>query len=79
MLAIIADNKWVYVDQIIGSIEPILIDHFSERHPRIQFIDVQQQRWDGWYRKFDERNSRLARPLLQELRGLAEKHGWPFS
>lgn len=79
MLAIIAeDNKWVYIDQVIGSIEPLLIDHFSERHPRIQFIDVQQQRWDGWYRKYDERNSRIARPLLQELKNLAKKHNWPF-
>jgi superfamily II DNA or RNA helicase len=79
MLAIIStDNKWVYIDQVIGSIEPLLIDHFSERHPRIQFIDVQQQRWDGWYRKYDERTSRIARPLLQELKNLAKKHNWPF-
>jgi DNA excision repair protein ERCC-3 len=78
MLAIIADNKWVYVDQIIGSIEPILIDWFSARHPRIQFIDTNQQRWDGWYRKFDERNSRLARPLLGELERFAAEYKLPL-
>lgn len=78
MQAIIADNKWVYVDQIIGSIEPILIDWFSARHPRIQFIDTSQQGWDGWYRKFDVRNSRLARPLLDELRKFAQEYKLPF-
>ena len=78
MQAIIADNKWVYVDQIIGSIEPMLIDWFSARHPRIQFIDTSQQSWDGWYRKFDVRHSRLARPLLNELKLFAQKNGLPF-
>jgi len=78
MQAIIADNKWVYINQVVGIIEPAIIDHFSERHPRAQFIDISQQRWDGWFRKYDERNSRLARPLLQELKILAKKHGWPL-
>jgi superfamily II DNA or RNA helicase len=58
--------------------EAVLTDHFSVRHPRIQFIDTSQQSWDGWYRKYDSRRSRIARPLLQELIGLCEKHGFPL-
>jgi superfamily II DNA or RNA helicase len=78
MQAIIADNKWVYVDQIIGSIEPLLIDWFSAKHPRLRFIDTDQQGWDGWYRKFDVRNSRLSLALLNELRRFAKEYKLPF-
>lgn len=78
MQAIIADNKWVYIDQVIGSLEAVLTDHFSVRHPRIQFIDVDQQSWDGWYRKYDSNKSRIARPLLQELINLCKKHDIPL-
>lgn len=78
MQAIIADNKWVYIDQIIGSIEPLLVKWFSARHPRIQFIDTQQQSWDGWYRKFDIKRSRCALPLLNELKRFAKHHKLPF-
>ena len=78
MQAIIADNKWVYVDQIIGSIEPLLVDYLSAKHPRLRFIDTDQQGWDGWYRKFDIRHSRCARPLLGELKKFAEEYKLPF-
>lgn len=78
MQAIIVDNKWVYVDQIIGSIEPLLVKWFSARHPRIQFIDTAQQSWDGWYRKFDIKRSRCALPLLNELKKFSEKYKLPF-
>lgn len=78
MQAIIADNHWVYVDQVVGSMEAVLTDHFSVKHPRVQFIDTSQQSWDGWYRKYDSRRSRIARPLLQELIGLCEKHDFPL-
>lgn len=78
MLATIEDNLWINLDQVIGSIEPLLIDWFSVRHPRIRFIDTQQQGWDGWYRKYDERNSRIAKPLLGELKKFADNNGFPL-
>lgn len=78
MKAIIANNKWVYLDQVIGPMEPILIKHFSARHPKLQFIDTEQQGWDGWYRKYDQGNSRIARPLLGEIVALAKRHDWPL-
>jgi len=55
-----------------------LVDHFSVRHPRYQFIDVAHQRWDGWYRKYDERNGRLRRPLLNELKLFAKHNNYPL-
>jgi len=67
MLARLIDNHWVYLDQVTLGIEPKLIDHFSVRHPRSYFIDTSQQSWDGYYRKYDAKRKRLARPLLQEL------------
>lgn len=79
MLAIIVDNKWVYVDQIVGNIEQLLVDWFSARHPRIRFIDVNQQHWDGWYRKFDIRRSRCALPLLGELKKFANTYKLPLT
>lgn len=78
MQAIIADNKWVYVDQIIGSIEPLLVEWFSAKHPRLRFIDTDQQGWDGWYRKFDIRRSRCALPFLGELKRFAKEYKLPF-
>lgn len=78
MKAIIQNNKWVYLDEVLGSQEPMLVNHFSERHPRLQFIDTDQQGWDGWYRKYDQRNSRIARSLLNELKWLTKKNKVKF-
>lgn len=78
MRALIANNKWVYLDQVIGAYDSVLNDHFSAKHPRIQFIDTKQQSWDGWFRKYDRKNSRIARPLLNELIVLCAKHGIPL-
>lgn len=78
MRFIIANNKWVYIDEVLGAQEPLLVDHFSARHPRLRFIDTEQQAWDGWYRKYDQRNSRIARALLNELKGLAAKNKIKF-
>jgi len=78
MQAIIADNSWVYIDQVLGSTEALLTEHFSVRHPRIQFIDVDQQGWDGWFHKYDARRNRIARPLLGELKVLCKERNLPL-
>lgn len=78
MLATIIDNQWAYLSQVIGDMEELLVDHFSERHPRIQFIDTEQQAWDGWFRKYSPGTGRLARPLLGELKIFADKYNIPL-
>jgi superfamily II DNA or RNA helicase len=78
MLATIRDNQWIYVKQVVGEVESLLVDHFSVKHKRAQFIDVEQQHWDGWYRKYDQAKQRLALPLLQELKDFAAKHDVPL-
>jgi superfamily II DNA or RNA helicase len=67
MQARIVNNDWVCLDQVTLGIEPKLVNHFSVKHPRAYFIDTSQQSWDGYYRKYDVKRQRLARPLLQEL------------
>lgn len=78
MLAIIKDNQWIHMRQVVGDVESLLVDHFSVKHKRAQFIDVEQQHWDGWYRKYDQSKQRLALPLLQELKEFAVKHNIPL-
>jgi superfamily II DNA or RNA helicase len=78
MIAKIIDNHWISLDQVDVYIEGVLDNHFSARHPRIRFIDVEQQSWDGYYRKYDSRNQRLALPFLQELIQLCEKQDIPL-
>lgn len=68
MQAIILDNHWVKIDQLVPQHEPLLIDHFSVKHPKTHYInDTSQQSWDGWYRKYNVKKQRIAKPLLTEL------------
>ena len=78
MLIRIANNQKIYLDQVDTSIDVELYDYFSARHPRIRFIDVEQQGWDGYYRKYNSRDQSLALPFLNELIGLCEKNNWPY-
>lgn len=78
MQAIIADNKWVYIDQVVGSMEAVLTEWFSAKHPRVQYIDVDASSWDGWYRKYDSRRSRIARPFLNELILCCKEYDFPL-
>lgn len=78
MRARVVDNNWVYIDQVTLGIEPALVDHFSVRHPRAFFMDTNQQGWDGWYRKYDVKRQRIARPLLNELTQLCKIKDFPL-
>jgi superfamily II DNA or RNA helicase len=78
MRARIIDNDWVMIDQVTLGIEPALVDHFSVKHPRSYFIDTSQQGWDGYYRKYDVKRQRIARPLLHELEDLCKAKDFPL-
>lgn len=79
MIALMLDNDWVYLDQFDTNIENIISKYFSARHPRIRFIDTGEQDWDGYYRKYDSRRQRIARPLLGELKKLCSKKNIPLT
>lgn len=78
MLIRIADNHDICLDQVDTSIDRLLFDHFSARHPRIRFIDVDQC-WDGYYRKYDSAHQKLALPFFNELKELCRKNNIPYN
>jgi len=78
MLIRIADNHKIFIEQIDTSIDVFLFDHFSARHPRIRFIDVEQQGWDGYYRKYNSKEQSLALPFLSELINICDLKNIPY-
>lgn len=78
MLARIINSHWIELDQVFPGIEEVLVDSFSAKHPQSRFIDTQQQSWDGYYRKYDTRNQRLARPFLMELIRICHERDIPL-
>ena len=56
----------------------MLYDYFSARHPRIRYLDIEQQGWDGYYRKYNSRDQSLALPFLSELKRLCKKQQIPY-
>lgn len=68
MIAIIADNRWIYLDNLTPDIEDVIDLHFSATDPKSRYIiDSQEQGWDGVYRKYNRRHQRLAKAFLNEL------------
>jgi superfamily II DNA or RNA helicase len=65
MLARIVDNHFIYLDQVTQGIEESLIVHFSIRDPRAYRMSGP---WDGWYRRYNTKEQRLALPFLDELK-----------
>ena len=79
MEAIIAGNDWVYLNNLTSEVELAIISRLSAKHPRARYInDAAQQSWDGWYRKYQKGNQRIARPLLFEIEDVCKRLGVPL-
>ena len=39
MQAVIKDNQWIYLDQVVEHIEHVLGKEFSAKHPRANYIN----------------------------------------
>ena len=78
MIAYIIDNEWLYLDIQSPDVESALIQFFSVKHPKAQYANNTEY-WDGWYRKFDQRNQRLALPYLTELKRFCEIKDVPLT
>lgn len=66
MIARIADNHWLYIDQVTAADNEFIDAHFSVRNPKAYYIDTESS-WDGWYRFYYKKQQRLALPFLDEL------------
>jgi len=78
MLARIVSNRVIQLEHVDVYHEGILNDYFSARHPRIRFINVEEQSWDGYYRRYDANKQRLALPFLQDLSDLCDVKDIPL-
>lgn len=80
MRATIADNKWIYFDNITEYEEEILWTGFSVAAKNSKYINPNQMThiWDGVYRKYNRVKKRIARPFLSMLRGLCSSNNVPL-
>lgn len=78
MLARVVDNDWIYLEHATLVAEPALVEYFSVRHPRAYFIDVGNRQWDGYFRYYDSKKQRLARPMLHELEKVCNEKNIPL-
>jgi superfamily II DNA or RNA helicase len=75
MLARIVDNHFIYLDQVTQGTEESIVTHFSVRDPRAYHIAGP---WDGWYRRYNTKEQRLALPFLDELKICCEANDIPL-
>jgi len=78
MRAIIADNNWIYFENITPVEEDAIWHSFSVSKPNVYLSENQRGDWDGVFRKYNRAKKRMARPLLSMLRGVCEKRNLPL-
>jgi superfamily II DNA or RNA helicase len=79
MIAIIEDNRWIRLDNITPDVDDLIYTHFSAQDPNRRFIDsVEEQSWDGYYRKYRKKDQRLSKAYLSDLIAFCRKHRIPL-
>lgn len=78
MKAVIADNHWVYLENVPPNLEAAIIERLSAKHKRAQYIDIYQQTWDGVYRKYYQKEQKMSRTFLPEVKELCDKFKIPL-
>ena len=75
----IIDNRWIYLDNITPDVDDFLYAYFSAEDKQARFIDsVEEQSWDGVYRKYNKRDQKLSIGFLKELKVLCKKKDIPL-
>ena len=75
----IADNRWIHLENVPPDIDELIYNYFSAKNPNTKYIDsIQEQSWDGIYRKYNRRYQRLAKAYLSELIKLCERYDVPL-
>lgn len=78
MKAVIADNHWVYLENVPTNLEAAIIERLSAKHKRAQYIDIYQQTWDGVYRKYYQKEQKMSSTFLPEVKELCVKFKVPL-
>lgn len=76
MIARIADNQSIILEQVIDGTEECIVDHFSVREPSAYYMN--NDVWDGWHRRYSVSKQRLALPFLAELKICCDKNKIPL-
>lgn len=80
MRAIIVDNDWVYLEGVSSAAESVIKNRLSAKNKSARYInDVEQQRWDGVYRKYYDGQKKFARTLLPAVIETCAKYGFPIT
>ena len=79
MKAIIQDNNYIYFENITQHEDNVLWHEFSVARPGTYVDPNQRVQWDGVYRKYNRTKKRIARPLLDLVIKVCEKHKLPLS
>jgi len=79
MIAIIKDNRWIYLENVTPDIDELLYNHFAAEDKQAKYIDsVEEQSWDGVYRKYNRRYQKISIGFLKELRSFCDKKDIPL-
>lgn len=73
----VADNDWVFLDTVPPHVEAAIMDKLSARSKNARYIDIYQQTWDGWYRKYYKTDRKFARPLLPDVLSVCKELNVP--
>lgn len=79
MKAIIADNQYIYFDNITQHEDNVLWEEFSVARPGTYIDPNQRVQWDGVFRKYNRKKKRMARPLLALVIEVCKRHKLPLS
>lgn len=80
MEIVISNNKWIHLENVTPDVDDLIYNHFSAKSPNAKYIDdVQEQSWDGYYRKYNRRKQSLSKAYLNELIHLCKKHDIPIT
>ena len=79
MRAILTDNRWIHLDNVTPDVDDIIYNYFAAEDPRARYIDsVDEQSWDGVYRKYRKKDQRLSRGFLKELKKFCKERDIPL-
>lgn len=75
----ITDNRWIYLDFLSTDQEEVIVNEFSAKDPKSRYIsDVENQHWDGYYRRYNVTKQRMSRAFLCDLISICNKYDFPY-
>jgi len=79
MIAIIVDNRWIHLRNVMPDVDELLYNYFSAEDKQARYIDsIEEQSWDGIYRKYNRRDQKLSLSYIRGLVEICAKHDIPL-